>query len=46
LIEDEMGPASVSDDIRSQSAQRMPREFHVGPWIVIAVIIGLLILFL
>jgi len=29
-----------------QGAQRMPREFHIGVWIVIAVIIGLLILFL
>jgi hypothetical protein len=46
LIEDEMGPASVSDDIRSQTARPMAREFHVGPWIIIAVIIGLLILFL
>jgi hypothetical protein len=30
---------SVADDIRSQGAQRMPREFHPGVWIaaVIAV---------
>jgi hypothetical protein len=33
-------------DVEQTSARPMPREFHVGPWIVIAVIIGLLILFL
>jgi hypothetical protein len=43
LIEDEMGPASVSDDIRSQGAQRMPREFSIGVWIVIAIIIAVLV---
>ena len=46
MIEDELGPPSIADDIRSQSARPMAREFHVGPWIIIAVIIGLLILFL
>jgi len=46
VIEDELGPQSVADDIRSQSARPMSREFYIGPWIVIAVIIGLLILFI
>jgi hypothetical protein len=43
MIEDELGPPSIADDIRSQGAMPAPREFHIGPWIVIAVIIGLLI---
>jgi hypothetical protein len=46
MTEDEFGPQSVADDIRSQGAQRMPREFHIGPWVAVAVIIGLLCLFL
>jgi hypothetical protein len=43
VIEDELGPPSVSDDIRSQSGMAPPYEFHVGPWIVIAVILAFLI---
>jgi hypothetical protein len=43
MIEDERGPVSIADDIRSHGAQRMPREFDIRVWIVIAVIIGLLI---
>jgi hypothetical protein len=38
-----LAPQSVADDIRSQGARPMPREFHLGVWIVIAIIIGLLI---
>jgi hypothetical protein len=46
MIEDEFGPRSVADDIRSQSARPMPREFHIRVWIIIAVIIALLIIFM
>jgi hypothetical protein len=43
MIEDEFGPPSVADDIRSQRGLPSPHEFHVGPWIAIALIAGLLI---
>jgi hypothetical protein len=43
MIEDELGPQSVADDIRSQGAMPVPREFHVGPWIVIGLIFVLLV---
>ena len=38
-------PSPRDADIRAQDGM-VPREFLVEPWIVIAVIIGLLILFL
>jgi len=44
MIEDELRRRRVRD-VEQTSARPMPREFHVGPWVVIAVIIGLLILF-
>jgi hypothetical protein len=44
MIEDEFGPKSVADDIRSQSAKPMPREFNIRVWIIIAIIIMLLAL--
>jgi hypothetical protein len=46
MIEDEFGPPSVADDIRSQRGLPPPREFHVGPWIATIIIIALLIIFM
>ena len=40
MIEDELGPQSIADDIRSQTARPIPREFHVGEWIVIVVVVA------
>jgi len=41
MIEDEFGPQSVADDVKMQSG--MPaREFTIGPWIAIIIIISLL----
>jgi hypothetical protein len=42
VIEDELGPQSVADDIRSQGAQRTPREFDVRVWVVIIIILAVL----
>jgi hypothetical protein len=38
-----MRPSLRDSDIRSQGAQPTPKEFSIGVWIVIAIIIGLLI---
>jgi hypothetical protein len=43
MIEDEFGPQSVAADIRSQGGQRMPKQFDVRVWAVIAIIIALLV---
>jgi hypothetical protein len=43
MIEDEMRRRKVSADFEQISARPVPREFHVGEWIAIVVIIGLLI---
>jgi hypothetical protein len=41
-----MRPSLRDSDIRAQGGHPAPRELHIGPWIGVAVIIGLLILFL
>jgi hypothetical protein len=38
-----MRPSPRDADIRAQDGMPASCEFHVGPWIVIAIIIGLLI---
>jgi hypothetical protein len=42
MIGDELGPQSVADDIRGQSARPMPKQVDIRVWIAIAIIIGLL----
>ena len=39
MIEDERGPASVADDIRSQGAQRLPKQADLRVWVIIVAII-------
>ena len=43
MIEDERGPPSIADDIRSQSARPMPKEIHVGELVVVVVVIVILL---
>jgi hypothetical protein len=38
-----MRPSLRDTDIESQGARPVPREFHVGEWLVIAAIIALLL---
>jgi hypothetical protein len=40
MIEDEFGPKSVSDDIRSQGARPVPREINVGELVVVVIVVA------
>jgi hypothetical protein len=46
MIEDERGPQSIADDIRSQGAQRLPKQIDLHVWAIIVLIIAVLIIFM
>jgi hypothetical protein len=41
-----MRPSLRHTEIEAQGARPMPREFHLGQWVAIVIIIALLIIFM